>query len=37
VNHFTGDELMEKLGRLGRFLFAIAMAAFGVQYLVYAG
>jgi len=27
---------MEKLGRLGRFLFAIAMAGFGVQFLVHA-
>jgi hypothetical protein len=27
---------MEKLGKLGRFLFAVAMALFGIQYLVYA-
>jgi len=33
---FPGDNLIEKLGRLGRFLFALAMAGFGVQYLVYA-
>jgi uncharacterized membrane protein len=31
-----GNHNMENLGRLGRFLFAIAMAGFSIQYLVYA-